>query len=318
MLPAEAIALAVRNKLQTKAGSSKPPSEGGDLVHSVTAAESAASATATVTPSAVFEPRGSAPPETAPLLVSSALHSLLADPRVLPLGGSLIFHCEHRYPHTAVELAGRSDLLSQHLKGRDAAVLAAAQACGVPVALLPLLSDDTDILYSSSPEEYAASQHRRVLSTALHIAECKGDFAPYDPTTAKSMKLWATTLRGDVDSGELARKAARCADEERGVPDWLLEWYAEHGRIVPEDAGEEWWALAVALSEVPEREAVRALIAAGVEFGSSALYGALSELHPPVCGCHVADDREAIVVGAMGLLGGGPRASPLCRGPSLS
>jgi hypothetical protein len=67
---------------------------------------------------AVFTPGCPSSPETAPQLVSAALAALLADPRVLPFGGSLVFHCEHRYPHTAAELAGAAGVLARSLKGQ--------------------------------------------------------------------------------------------------------------------------------------------------------------------------------------------------------
>ena len=72
--------------------------------------------------------------------VQSALRDLLADPRFLPLGGIALFHCEHRYPHTSAEFAGKASLLARALKGRDAIVLDAAKQCGLHALLLPMLS----------------------------------------------------------------------------------------------------------------------------------------------------------------------------------
>ena len=75
-----------------------------------------------------------------PRTVENAIQDVLADPRFLPFGGTAVFHCEHRYPHTRADLEGRASLLARSLKGRDAIVLEAVKSCGLHAVLVPLLT----------------------------------------------------------------------------------------------------------------------------------------------------------------------------------
>jgi hypothetical protein len=134
---------------------------------------------------------GSAPlpavdPEAQPGLVQDKLHTLLADRRFLPKGGTLAFPCSHLY-HQDARFQRQQRPLSKRtvstLKGRDAMVAAAALAEGLGVTFCPYLvetcADETwQLGRFPSPQEQRALDDRLdpyELEKALDIQDGSAD-----------------------------------------------------------------------------------------------------------------------------------------------
>ena len=71
------------------------------------------------------------------LALQQALKRALADPDFPPEGRSLGFACEHLYPHSS-----RGFHPPEHLKGRDAMLLAAAESLGLRAEVVPVMRKD--------------------------------------------------------------------------------------------------------------------------------------------------------------------------------
>lgn len=285
--------------------------EGGDGDSSAAAASAApaavADAPAAVTaapaaPTAAAADAGSTPPASAQAVssgtVSAALAAAFADPRLLPFGGSLIYHCTHRYPHTAAELAGGSErLLATALKGVDAVVLTAARACGASLTLVPLL-----LLMNrwNEPGEGVSSAAEAVAllrRTEDDVEEDEDDEEEED----EEEYIMKKSLRGVTDP---ARFAAALADSERRAEEAARRAATDAGVA----AGVPHTVAGVARGAAPaahrgatqracshELLALRTLRAAGVEFGSNRAFGMLSDLSPPLCGAACCEDDFSVL-----------------------
>ena len=71
------------------------------------------------------------------LALQQALKEALADPDFPPEGRSLGFACEHLYAHSSLGFHP-----PEHLKGRDAMLLAAAKSLGLTAEVVPVMCDE--------------------------------------------------------------------------------------------------------------------------------------------------------------------------------
>ena len=270
---------------------------------SAPAAAAAASAAASATPAVSAAAADAASPSLASAqavssgTVSSALAAAFADPRLLPFGGSLVYHCAHRYPHTAAELAGGSErLLATALKGVDAVVLAAARACGASLSLVPLL-----VLMNQWNEPgqgiLSAAEAVELLRRKEEEEEDDSDEEEED----EEEYIMKKSLRGVTDP---ARFAAALADSEREAEEAAAHRAATDAGVT---AGLPHTVAGVARGAAPaprgakkhaylhELLALRTLRAEGVEFGSNRAIGMLSELSPPLCSADCCENDYSVL-----------------------
>lgn len=143
-----------------------------------------------------------------------ALADLLASPLLLPLGGTLAYHCQHLYPiHTRVLESRDNELLPMVLKGRDATFFAAAKASGFSTRVVPLLGTDF---------KPTVRQFQPVLRIPRDAAAEEGDPRPEVPLRwdrEHHLQKVPVVPAGDEDS-HCARVAAAVVEAESRVGEY--------------------------------------------------------------------------------------------------